>query len=246
MKKALVLTVVVLTALVFAFGCAENAPTDPQTAPTPTPVILAGTFTLSDFDSNTTTVIIGNTSARWISGTDASKGGTSVVNSMMPAMTPAAQTPLHSLSLDAVINSTLDITSGSGDLTAQAPIADKMGYVFASMVFNDAVSLTSNAMGGLSWYHSAVNNSGLSCKVYLYDAQGRFVFKSMGYVNNTWQGFGTCFNEFSVPTGAEYTLEDVLSSLKTITWYYRIFTFGTSSLSTTISIDSVRTFDICI
>lgn len=246
MKKAVALTVTVLTALVFAFGCAENTPTNPAAAPTATPVILGGIFTLSDFDGNTTAVLVGSTTGHWFSGTDAAEGGTSVVNSFGPSLYPTPQTVFHSLAISATINSTLTRTYGDGELTAMAPVADKVGYVSASLVFADAVSLTSNASGGLIWYQTASNSSGLLYRLYLYDTFGRYAYTGTYGSSITWQYGNPCFADFNVPSGANYTVNDVLSSLKKMTWYFRIFTYGNGTLSTTISLDSLRTYDLCI
>lgn len=238
MKRNIAIACVLLAALLFSFGCADNAPTDPAADPTPVPtsIVLGENVMLSDFEGVTLSVTSGDASGYWYADNDAMEGGTSSVTGFGPSATPSAGEGYFALKTNAVINTSLPIGT-EDDFTAQSPGYTNTGYVTNAIIFDGPVNLTRNT--GISWYHRSSSSLAMNHSVYIYDTKGRFIRTGYNSSGAVWGSTMTAFETFFLPAGASYTREDVLESVSMILWVHRVFNTVNSGNTAEIYLDSV-------
>ncbi len=238
MIRTAVIVFTLITGLLFAFGCAENAPTDPAADPTPVPtsIVLDENVMLADFEGVTLSVTSGDASGYWYADNDAMDGGTSSVTGFGPSATPSAGERIFALKTNATINTYLPIGSEE-DFSAAGMAPTNTGYVTNALMFSGPVSLTRNA--GISWYHMSSGASGINQRVYIYDIQGRYIRTGAVGSYSTWNSALVDFESMYLPAGSTYTKEDVLKSVSAVIWVHRIFDTINSAYTAEFMIDGV-------
>ena len=238
MKKAAALTAVILTALFFVFGCADNAPTDPaDPTPLPTPVILDENLMLSDFEDQTLCFTAGAVTGCWSALNDSKSGGTSSVTDFGPSATPSAGHGSYAFKTNAVVNTSLPIGTGD-DITAMGIGYTNAGYIINSLVFTGPVSLTRNT--GISWDNMATGSTDINHRVYIFDTSLRYIYTGYADSAATWGSSMHAFEVFFLPDGAEYTKEDVLKSVHKIFWVHRVYSTINTSVTAEFFIDTIK------
>ena len=235
MKKALILTAVVLTALVFAFGCADNAPAEPT--PLPTPVILDENLMLSDFEDQSLCFTAGAVTGCWSAHNDSKSGGTSSVTGFGPSATPSAGQGVFAFKTSAVVNTSLPIGTGD-DLTALDIGYTNAGYIINSLVFTGPVSLTCST--GISWDSMSTGSADINHRVYIFDTSLRYIYTGYNSSGATWGSSMYAFETFFLPDGAAYTIEDVLKSVHKIFWVHRVYSTVNTSVTAEFFIDTIK------
>jgi hypothetical protein len=235
MKSKLLYPVLALAILaLLTAGCTTNEATDPSSPQEP--VLIPADTTLDSFEDGNTAFTVAGVTGAWQSGNDSADGGTSSVSSMV-ATSDSASDGSYSLKLTATINTS--IAYPGSNYNTQVVIYDRIGYVTASMVFNNPVSFASNDF--LRAGHRA-SSSGLSLRMFIYDTQNRFVYTGRYSLSTSWANASPGFlANFLVPSSETYTASDVLAKVKKIVFILDGRSYGASSATFDIFLDGILT-----
>jgi|GEM_PF-2950128 len=239
MKKSYAVVFTVFLGLVLILSACGKAASSPAV---PTAVVFASNVTIDSMEDGTLPFTFQSVTGGWSFGNDNGAGGTSSVDAFGTA-DETAISGTYSIKVTATVKAELAYP-GSG-YTALAPTYDKVGYVTASMYFDNPVSFASNTM--LEYAHLVSDTNGMSYTVYIYDVNNRYIMcvNNNMPVYSSWASVGLTFaSSFEVPAGETYTVSDVISNIKKIEWIFRYRSYGTSNKTLNIFIDRIMLHNI--
>ena len=222
MKK--VMAAAVVLAVLFLFGCAQT-PSGP--GPSGDPFVPADGDLFDGFEDGNK---ISEYDSMWTSGDDGSLGGSSIVHSF-DILEGEGYGGGNALRISATATAQLS-------QAAYQPLAAfRSGYVTVKCNLGSDGADLSNTTNANTLYFRVKETSGtgaLSLRGYIYNSAGQYVYTYSQNITDTYSFAEVSYYDAAVPTGAAYSVNDVLKNARRFEIEIRYYNM----------IDSVASFEV--
>jgi hypothetical protein len=220
MKKIVLSIFLFILASMFIFNACSSNVTTPAPAATPAPYVLPYSYYADDFEDGDLSCDIGT----WGYVTDSSDGGNSTISDIA-VVDGGANATSKALSVTGNISASAMSGGGYSAMVADTPIptavpteAPYKGYISAKLTLTKSsagTDLTANSNMGFYMSYSSAGGA-YTGKVVITNNSNQSCSHSFA-VTSSFNGHDLNFSsDFEVPSGAAYTVEDVIKTAKTI------------------------------
>ncbi len=259
MKKFILVSGIVLLVFALIFSsCGNNKSVSPTTPdPTPVPVVMSAVFTADDFEDGDLSSQLGN----WVDVNDSTENGQSASSAPVLVSDTIGAGSLKAMKLSGTIK-VVSISGGGYSSMGVVPTVPALTTVptLPTIVMSPTVTPTPAYSGyvgcqTVKTYGADVRNSTkikfyakadlpspasrFSGKVVIENMSGKYCSKVFSYISAYAVYNYDLRNDFVLPQSAAYTIDEVLSSVKKITFIVKMNSYADDIEDVNLFIDDV-------